>query len=65
MFVREYGFTITEHNPDKPWLVLAREHRTVTLEDGVEFFTWAHEQWPAPRWTVDLDPWQLTTRGRA
>jgi hypothetical protein len=20
----------------------------------------AHERWPAPRWTVELDPWQLT-----
>jgi hypothetical protein len=26
--MREYGFTITEHDPDRPWMVLASEHRT-------------------------------------
>ena len=32
----------------------------VTLDDGVSFFKWAHEHWPAPRWSVELDPWQLS-----
>ena len=57
--MREYGFTITEHDPDRPWMVLASEHRTIKLPDGLDFFAWAHEQWPAPRWSVELDPWQL------
>jgi hypothetical protein len=60
MFVREYGFTVTERDPDRPWIVLDSEHRTVTLEDGVSFFEWSAEHWPAPRWTVELDPWQLS-----
>ena len=60
MFVPEYGFTVTEHDVDRPWIVLGSEHRTVSLEDGVAFFAWAHGQWPAPRWSVELDPWQLT-----
>jgi len=60
MFVQEYGFTITEHDPDRPWMVLSSEHRAVKLADGRDFFTWAREQWPAPRWSVELDPWQLS-----
>ena len=55
----DYGFTITEHDLEEPWIVLGSEHRRVTLDDGVAFFVWAAEQWPAPRWTVELDPWQL------
>jgi hypothetical protein len=54
-----YSFVITEHDAERPWIVVGREHRTVTLEDGVVFSAWAHEQWPAPRWSVELDPGQL------
>jgi hypothetical protein len=60
MFVRDYGFTITEHDPERPWIVLGSEHRTITLDDGADFFHWAHGHWPSRRWTVDLDPWQLS-----
>jgi len=60
VFVREYGFTITEHNPDRPWIVLSSEQRAIKLPDGRDFFAWAHEPGPALGWTVDLDPWQLT-----
>ena len=60
--LREYTFTITEHDPDRPWIVRGHDRHTVTLEDGVEFFAWAGEQWPAPRWSVQLDPWQLTPK---
>jgi hypothetical protein len=65
MFVREYDFTITEHDLDRPWIVLGREHRTVTLGDEESFFEWAAENWPAPRWTVELAPWQLAPRRRS
>jgi hypothetical protein len=59
---REYGFTITDHDPDRPWIVRSSEHRTINLPDGQSFFEWAHEQWPAPRWSIELDPWALTPR---
>jgi len=62
MFVRQYGFTITEYDPDRPWMVLWREHRTIKLPDGRDFFAWTREQWPAPRWSVELDPWQLAPK---
>jgi hypothetical protein len=58
MFVEEYGFTITEYDAQRPWIVLAREHQTVALEERTSFFDWAAAQWPAPRWSVELDPWQ-------
>jgi hypothetical protein len=56
----EFSFILTEHDASRPWVVLASEHRTVTLNDRAEFFAWAREQFPSPRWTVDLDPWQLS-----
>jgi hypothetical protein len=58
----EYRFTLTEHDANRPWIVLSHDHRRATLDEGVSFFEWAHEQWPAPRWRVELDPRQL---GRA
>jgi hypothetical protein len=36
------------------------EQRTAELEDGVHFYAWAAEQWPAERFTVQLDPWELS-----
>jgi len=59
MCVPDYSFTVTEHDPRRPWIVLSSEHRTVTLEGDTSFFAWAAEHWPAPRWRVELDPWQL------
>jgi hypothetical protein len=63
MFVPEYGYTVTEHD-DKPWLVLGSEQRAITLEEGTEFLSWAHREWPGPRWSVQLDPFQLTPEWR-
>ncbi|HEV7176205.1 MAG TPA: hypothetical protein VGN29_11975 [Solirubrobacteraceae bacterium] len=58
--MREYGFTVTEHDPRRPWIVRGSEHHTVTLEDGENFFAWASQRWPGPSWSVELDPWQLS-----
>jgi hypothetical protein len=60
MFVSEYCYALTEHDPDRPWLVVGQQHRIVTLEDDANFFEWAHKEWPAPRWSVQLDPWELS-----
>lgn len=59
MFVFEYGYTLSEHDPSRPWVVLGIEHRTVTLPDSVTFRDWARDNWPGPRWRVEPDPWQL------
>jgi hypothetical protein len=58
--VREYGYTVTEHDPERPWIVLGSEHQTVELADDASFFERAAEHWPGPRWTVQLDPWELS-----
>jgi hypothetical protein len=57
--VPKFSFTITEHDPEKPWLVLGQEHGTATLPDVPAFFAWARERWPEPRWSIELEPWQL------
>lgn len=59
-FVREYSYTVTEHDLERPWIVRGREHQTVRLDDGVEFFEWAQHEWPSRRYTVTLDPWELS-----
>jgi hypothetical protein len=55
-----YSFTLTEHDPAEPWIVRGHERQTIDLEDGVSFFEYAREHWPAPWWSVELDPWQLS-----
>jgi hypothetical protein len=60
MFVREWSYTLTRHEPGRPWIIVGREHLTVELEDDAKFFEWAQREWPSERFTVELDPWQLT-----
>jgi hypothetical protein len=60
VFVPEYRYTLTEHDPHRPWLVVRQTHRTFALDDGVIFFDWAHDEWPAPRWSFTLDPWGVS-----
>jgi hypothetical protein len=45
----EYGYMLTEHDPERRWLVIGRVHRTVTLDDGENFFEWARQEWPEPQ----------------
>jgi hypothetical protein len=58
----EYRYTVTEYDPERPWIALGSTRWQVTLRDDSRFFEWAHEHWPAPRWSVQLDPWQLTPK---
>ncbi len=56
----EFSYTVTEYDPDQPWIVIGTGHGTVRLPDNESFFRWAHENWPSPRWGVQLKPWQLS-----
>jgi hypothetical protein len=58
--MREYGYTITEHDPDHPWIVRDQRHETVKLDHGINFFAWAAGQYPREHFTIELDPWELS-----
>jgi hypothetical protein len=63
--LQSFSFTVVEHDPDRPWIVVgSTEHRTVDLPDGVEFYAWAAAEFPRKRFTVELAPWQLSSRIR-
>jgi hypothetical protein len=55
----EFGYTVTEHDLERPWLIVGRTRGAVTLDDPAAFFEWVAEHSPEPRWTVELDPWRL------
>jgi hypothetical protein len=55
-----YCYTVTEHDPARPWMVLGSGPGRVALPDDRSFFEWAREHWPSPRWSVELDPWQVS-----
>jgi len=59
----QYSYTVVEHEPNRPWLVVGSHHRSVELPDDQDFFGWAAQEWPADRFTVQLDPWALSEGG--
>lgn len=63
--MRSYAYAVTDHDPDRPWIVVGEiRHLTVQLQDDRNFFEWAAREWPAPRYQVQLEPWQLSPDGR-
>lgn len=58
----EYRYSVTEYDPERPWIVHGSSRGQVTLADDDSFYEWAQEHWPAPRWSVQLDPWQLAPK---
>lgn len=58
--MREYGYTVTEHDPDRQWIVRDQRHETVKLDHGASFFEWAAGQYPPEHFTVELVPGQAT-----
>jgi hypothetical protein len=61
--IPEYHFTATEHDADRPWIVYGSQHHSVTLDEAMGFFEWVHDHFPPPRWSVELDPYQLSPGG--
>ena len=62
MFVPVYSFTITEYDPEQPWLVVSTGRESVELAEGEIFYDWALTKWPRPHFRVRLDapplsPW--------
>jgi hypothetical protein len=59
--VSTYSYTVAEHDPDRPWIVVGEIRRlSVELEAGVSFYEWAAREWPSSRYEVTPDPWQLS-----
>ena len=54
--MRSYSFSVTEDDEARSWLIRSMDHRTVELEDGVDFATWASREFPGERFTVQQDP---------
>jgi hypothetical protein len=50
-----FSFTLTEYQPDKPWLIVSIGRDSVELEDGENFYDWAQEHYPNSRYRVELD----------
>ncbi len=58
--VRTWTYTLTEHEPDKPWLIISgRRGMAVELDDRADFFEWSSEHWATDRYSVELDPYQM------
>jgi hypothetical protein len=62
--VAVYGFTITEYDPEQPWVVVSTGRDSVELADADDFFDWVRTRWPAPRFVVRLDRPPLTPWSR-
>jgi len=56
MFDADYCYTVTEYDAEHPWVVIGIGHGRVTLPDDASVYAWARENWPAPWWSVELDP---------
>jgi hypothetical protein len=53
-----FSFTVTEHDPARPWIVVGSERRSVELDEGRSVYEWAAAMFPRSRFTVELDPFQ-------
>ena len=57
--MRTWTYTLTEHEPDKPWLVVSvRRGMTVELEDHADFFEWSQQQWSSDCYLVELEAYR-------
>jgi hypothetical protein len=51
-----WSFTLTEYDPDQPWIVISTGRDSIELPNGQDFYAWARERWPSPRYQAKLDP---------
>jgi hypothetical protein len=49
-------FTLTEYDPDRPWIVRVTGRHVIELPDDEDFAVWAADRWPDQRFRVELDP---------
>ena len=60
-----YSYKLTEHDPERPWIVLSTARDSVELPEGQDFYAWAKERYPGKRFRVDLErePLRWAARG--
>jgi hypothetical protein len=58
--MRRYGFQLTEHDEQKPWLILSQRHEEVELPGDAAFYSWIAKHYPNSRYSVDPDPWTMS-----
>jgi hypothetical protein len=54
-----YTFRLIERDLQRPWIVVGQDEPTVRVEPDVDPLAWARQQWPPPRWSVELGPGEL------
>jgi len=59
VFVPELRYTVTEYDPQRPWMMVSRTRGLVVTLDAEAFPAWAARAWPAPRYTTELEPGAL------
>ena len=53
--MQEYSYRVSEHDPERRWIVLEQRHETIQLDHDVEFFEWSAAPYPHERYTVQLE----------
>lgn len=57
--MQTWRYSVTEYDPERSWVVVStRRGMTVELNDDVPFWDWAFEEWPTPRYKVELEPYE-------
>jgi hypothetical protein len=59
VFVPELRYSVTECDPQRPWVMVTRTRGLVVDIDADDFPAWAASAWPAPRYKTELEPGAL------
>jgi hypothetical protein len=55
-----FRYRVVEHDPDRPWVILGtRTGLSLEAADGHDFREKVQEEWPSPRFAVELAPGEL------
>jgi hypothetical protein len=59
VFVPELRYTVTEYDPQRPWVMVSRTRGLAVDLDAEDFPAWAARAWPATRYTTEIEPGAL------
>lgn len=55
MFVPRFEYELIAYDPERPWIIVSTEQRSVDKPDHKTFFAWAARTWPDDRYRVLLN----------